>query len=138
MTLKEIVTELNSIAIRQPNVHKFIISGDIYELNDTDVEYAAFCATQQNVSENDSFRTYNFNLFYVDRLDDSKDNLIDVQSHAIEVLDNIVNTFIDNHFEVEITSKSFTTFTQRFLSLCAGAYCTINISIPVNNCVEIF
>ena len=138
MTLKEIIQELEEIATRQPNIHHIVKSGDIYDLNDTDIPYAAFCATQQTHTENEGFRTYNLNLFYVDRLRDEQNDKIDIQSHSIEILDNILNTFLENNYDVEITNRTFTTFTQKFLSLCAGAYVTISLSVPVDGCPELY
>ena len=140
MTLKEIVQALETIASRQPNIHHIVKSGDIYDLNDTDVDYAAFCVTQQQHSANSESITFNLTLFYVDRLTDSKDNKLDIQSHAIETLRNILLTFEEeNYYGVEYTSTMYTTFTQRFLSECAGAYATITVSVPnEGGCAEKF
>ena len=135
MTLKECKVLIESIAEQQPNINTIIKSGDIYELNTKpDVRYCAFCCTQQPHTESGGFRNYNFYLFVVDNLLHSNVNKIAVQSNAIEVLSNIINT-LKNNDELEIENTiTYTTFTQRFASECAGAYCYVSISVPLNNC----
>lgn len=134
-TLKEIKVLIESIAEKQPNINTIVKSGDIYELNESgNIKYGAFCATQQPHTEQGGFRNYNFYLFVVDRLVSTSTNKIAVQSNAIEVLSNIVNT-LKNNDELEIENTiTYTTFTQRFASECAGAYCYVSISVPLNNC----
>lgn len=135
MTLKEIKMLIEGIAEKQPNINTVVKSGDIYDLNTKgDVKYCAFCLTQQVHTEYDGFRTYNFYLFVVDRLLSDGKNKIAVQSAAIESLSNIINT-LRNQYDIEINSTiTYQTFTQRFASECAGAYCSLAISVPVSEC----
>lgn len=137
MTLQEIKTYIEGIAAKQPNIHTIVKTGDIYDLNTLgDVKYGAFCCTQQPHQEENGWRTYRFYLFVVDRLLADKSNKIEVQSNAIEVLSNVVNT-IKNNDELELTDViTYTTFTQRFASECAGAYCMVSIDMPISECME--
>ena len=135
MTLKEIKILIEEIADKQPNINTVVKSGDIYDLNtDGSIKYSAFCATQQPHTEIDGFRTYNFYLFYVDRLLSNGQNKIAVQSSAIEVLSNIINT-LKGYYEIEINNTiTYQTFTQRFASECAGAYTSVAITVPITEC----
>lgn len=137
MTLKEIKKYVEGIASRQHNINTVVKSGNIYDLNTLgNVEYGAFCMTQQQHTETDGWRTYNFYLFVVDRLLADGTNKIAVQSNAIEVLSNIVRT-LKNNDEFELTGTiNYQTFTQRFASECAGAYCSISIDTPISTCYE--
>ena len=134
-SLFEIKKLIERIADKQPNIHTIIKSGDIYELNTLgDVQYSAFCLTQQPHTEEDGFRTYNFYFFYVDRLLSNGKNKIAVQSTAIEVLSNIINTLKEEE-DLDITNMiTYNTFTQRFSSECAGAYCYVSITVPISLC----
>ena len=140
MTLAEVIKALEGIAIMQPGVNKIISSGDIYDLNeDRDAKYAVFCATQGTHSYNyeTGENTYNFTLFYVDRLSSDESNKIDIQSTALEVLKNILRTFSQEYDEV-IPTSDFEVFTERFAAHCAGAYTTVSINTFDNNCIDIF
>jgi len=136
-SLFEIKKLIEGIADKQPNVNTVVKSGDIYELNTSgDVKYGAFCLTQQVHTEEEGFRTYNFYMFVVDRLLSNGLNKTAAQSNAIEVLSNIINTLRAND-DLEINSMiTYQTFTQRFSSECAGAYCSVSITVPIELCYE--
>lgn len=140
MTLKEIFDGLNEIAASQPDINDIVKSGNIYDLNsEREAKYSVFCATQGTHSYDftNGYNTFNFILYYVDRLQSDGDNKIEVQSTAIETLKNIIRTF-SNKYDVDITTASFEVFTESFSSLCAGAYATIPIEVDDENCLEVF
>lgn len=140
MTLKEIFDGLNDIAVSQPDINDIVKSGNIYDLNsEREAKYSVFCATQGTHSYDftNGYNTFNFILYYVDRLQSDGDNKIEVQSTAIETLKNIIRTF-SNKYDVDITTASFEVFTESFSSLCAGAYATISIEVDDENCLEEF
>ena len=128
---------IEGIAEQQPNINTVVKSGDIYDLNtDGTIKYSAFCLTQQIHTEVDGFRTYNFYMFYVDRLLSDGRNKIAVQSAAIETLSNIINT-LKQTFEIEVGENiNYQVFTQRFASECAGAYTSVSITVPISNCAN--
>lgn len=137
MTLKALKVYIEGIAAKQANIHTVVKSGDIYDLNTLgDVQYGAFCMTQMPHTETDQFRTYHFYLFVVDRLLADKTNKVLIQSNAIEVLSNIIREVRAND-ELDVNETiNYTTFTQRFSSECAGAYCTLSITVPISGCYE--
>lgn len=138
MTLKEVIDSLNNIALSQPDVNDYIKSGNIYDLNsERNAKYSVFCCTQGTHTYDflQGENTFNFILYYVDRLQSDGDNKIEVQSTAIETLKNILRTFSHEN-DVDIQNASFEVFTESFSSLCAGAYTTVSIMVEDDNCLE--
>lgn len=139
MTLKEIYNAINTIAGKQPNINTILKSGNVYDLNnDGDIRYAAFCASQQQHRQTENFLTYNFYLYYVDRLTSDASNKIDIQSTAIQVLANIIRT-VEEEYDIEFNDITYQVFTERFSTECAGAYANVGIIIPLDMlCAEVF
>jgi hypothetical protein len=109
--------------------------------NKRDIRYGVFAWLQQphTTAVRDSLRTFSFTLFYVDRLTDSRSNEIDVQSVAVETLENIVKTLVDSEYNIEATTLNITNFNERFADECAGAFCTISFTVPKGSvCGELF
>lgn len=140
MNLKEVIEGLNSIALSQPDVNDYVKSGNIYDINEQrNIKYSVFCVTQGTHSYNftNGYNTFNFILYYVDRLQSDGDNKVEVQSTAIETLKNIIREFM-KEYDVEIETASFEVFTESFSSLCAGAYTTVSIFVDDENCLETY
>ena len=130
MKLLELVELIEDIARDQPNVNQ-ILRDDIYELNTLqDIKYSVFCSTQQQHQEENGFVTYNFVLFYVDRLLDDRSNQTEIQSIGIALLSNILHRLEDN--DVEVGAHSYQVFHQRFNDECAGVYVTVGLTIPTD------
>ena len=130
MTLYECVTYFKNIARKQPNVRS-AWDGDIYGLlnSNPSIKYATFVISQTTHREQDNFSYYCFNLFYVDRLDETlEDNRLQVQSIGKEVISNIIKTF-EELYDGEAVSIVYHPFTEKFPDLCAGQYATIEIEV---------
>ena len=138
MNLKEVIDSLNSIALSQPDINSYVKSGNIYDLNENrDAKYSVFCVTQGTHSYDfeGGFNTFNFILYYVDRLQSDADNKIEIQSTALESLKNIIRVFRKEN-DIELSTASFEVFTESFSALCAGAYATISVIVYDDNCTE--
>lgn len=135
MTLRETTDILKEFCANEPNVG-FVGVGDVYELNaNQDVRYPAMVITQQThtmVIDEEWYR-FHFILFYIDRLTEDKSNENQVQSIAISVLKNLV-TNLEGMGIFAQYDYTFNTFTERFESLCAGAYCDIQLNVPIEDC----
>ena len=131
MKLKEIVTAILDYARDYPNVHS-VYQGDIYDnLNGgQEVEYTAVVVTQQqhNYAYQDGNIVFNFNVFYVDRLTADGSNALDTQSEAADFFYRLVDQ-IDQHGIIQ--DFTIQPFTERFADLCAGAYATFGVQVPV-------
>lgn len=140
MTLFETNNIINAIAGKQPNVNTIVASGNIYDLNKDNVtlKYGAFCAQQRQHSQNGPFITYNYSLFYADRLTDDYKNKIIVQSEAITTLNNIINGLSQLDLIDVNTSINYNTFSERFAAICGGAWVDVGITSTVDWCYDEF
>lgn len=126
MTLFEIINKLKTIAISKPNIN-WVCDGDVYTLNSVpDINYSAFFITQNEHSIDSNTITYNLNLFYIDRIADSEDNVLNIQSDGILQLTNIINHLVFSE-DVDVDGEiNFVPFIQRFADNCAGVYCSVS------------
>ena len=137
MTLSGSIRYIERIALMQPSV-KMVVPNDIFRLNATpSAEYAVFGWTQgqHTIGADDSYATYAFTFFYVDRLTEDKGNELEIQSVGITVLDNIIRTVVQAGVQVA-GDYTFTSFNQRFVDECAGVYCTIALRVPLDSVCE--
>lgn len=136
MTLQEIVEKIWEIADRQPNINTIVKTNDIYDLNALqDVRYAAFVLTQQPHTQDNDFIYFNFYLYYADRLRSDKSNKLQIQSHSISVLKNIIAALQEDE-TLEVSQITYTPFTQKFEADTAGAYAAITVSVPLDTLCE--
>ena len=136
MTLLETTRLIEYIASRQINVNTIIDTENIYNLNTNNyqVKYSAICLQQQrHISNIEGFITYNYNIYYVDRLVLDKSNKLEIQSTGINILQNIINIIKDRVWVSDITTSEYVTFTERFTAECAGVYCSISITTPIQS-----
>ena len=133
--LYQVVKRIEEIAQSQPNVN-FTGEGDVYVLNSLQtIAYSAVIVTQNTHTENDDYRTYNFYVFYCDRLLSDKSNRLEIQSAGLECLSNIAATLRD---EYEVGDIRYTPFNERFDSECAGVFMEISVSVPLEACADEF
>lgn len=137
MTLKETIQAIEWAAIQQPSIN-MIVRNDIFRLNSCQyARYGVFGWTQQQHTEEEDLITFNFNFFYVDRLNEDKSNEIDIQSVGIQTLSNIIRLLEGKGIYTE--SWQYQTFNQRFHDECAGVYATVALQADVNSvCSEAF
>ena len=137
--LYNLIKNIKSLAKSEPNI-RFAEEGDVYVLNNQqDIDYPAFILTQGEHSGNfdDETQTFGFSLFAVDRLVSDQSNKVDVQNWAINFIERLINKIescglgqINSDYRIE-------TFTERFNSLCAGAFVQLNIQVNSEICDEI-
>ena len=135
MTLYKLVQDVCNLGKAQPNVN-FVTQGDIYQLNhNQDVDYPAFVVTQGTHTGSDyDEEQFTLTLFAVDRLVSDKSNEIDVQSWANSVLLSVIKNIGDFFIGTVQSGFKIQTFTEKFDSLCAGAYVTLAINVDINEC----
>lgn len=128
MTLAKIIETLKMIALKHPNVNS-AYEGNIYEILNAkpDNKYASVVITQQSHTTDEVYDHYGFVIFYVDRLvDDMEENRVQIQSCGKSMLGNIITAFC-NEFEAECDNITYQPFTQKFVDMTCGVYCTITI-----------
>lgn len=140
MTLAETIKMIEVVASQQPSVN-MIVRNDVFRLNaKADAKYGVFAWLQRehSTANESGYFIFSFTFFYVDRLLPDKSNEIEVQSLGIQTLNNIIRALEDKDVCTE-TTYTFQVFNQRFADLCAGAYCNVNLIVPVDgNCAELF
>lgn len=137
MTLFQTVKILENISASQPNV-RTVGNGSVYTILDTNpsIKYSAIVISQTSHREDDENDYYGFNVFYVDRLDDTlEDNRLQIQSIAKETLSNILK-YCRSEFDWEYTTIVYHPFTQKFVDETAGMYVTVEIEISKDNICE--
>lgn len=125
MNLYQTIQAIEATASRQPNI-RTIVRNDVFRLNaQPGVRYGVFAWLQnEHTTDADSqLITYNFTLFYVDRLTEDKGNEVQIQSVGIETLENILQSLADRGIYPD--TYSFRTFNQRFADECAGVFCNV-------------
>lgn len=138
MTLEQTIRIIEQVAMAQPAI-KTVVENDIYRLNSLpDVKYGvfAFLQNQHSADIDSDLMTYNFTLFYVDRLTADKGNQINVQSTGVEVLNNIIRTLADRFGILATGGYSFQPFNQRFTDECAGVYTNVALQVEIDSICE--
>lgn len=133
MTLLETIQLLEGLADSQPAVRS-IVRQDARRLNDMpDAEYGVFAwvqGTHSRVAGSDTI-TYQFSLFYIDRLTSDRKNETEIQSVGVQVLDNVLRGVYESDGVVDVSDYQFTPFDYRFADECAGVYVTVGIEVTV-------
>lgn len=131
MTLYQTIEAFKNIALKQPNVH-FCEEGNVYDLmnGNPSAKFASVVLTQTQHTTDETFDTYGFHIFYIDRLlADMETNRQQIQSIGMVILNNIIQTFIST-YDAEIEQVTYQPFTQYFTCETAGGYITINVRMP--------
>lgn len=118
-----------------PNI-EYVVYGDVYELNHIqNVTYPAVVVTVgQHTSNLDNYNfNYRLNIFYVDRLTDDKENKIDVHANSIIFINSILKALDDEYI---VSDYEIFNFNERFNDVCAGAYASCRIQMPISECYD--
>lgn len=129
MNLKNVVDIIKYVSMLQPNIRQFA-EGSVYDINkNPSNKYCNIVLTQREHTETEQTYIFNFIIFYVDRLVDNMDsNRLQVQSAGISALSNIFRT-LEQEYDFEFLNKTYTTYKERFLDECAGAYANVRIEV---------
>lgn len=133
MTLRELYSFIEESALRIPDI-RTTIENNLTKLNEMrEVQYGVFAITQNQHTSTQEYMRFSLNLFYIDRLVNSQDNEVQIQSHAIEILRQLLR---DLENTVGVGDAQYNVFSQRFQDLCAGAWAVVTISVPVSDCID--
>lgn len=134
MTLRGLYDRLESVALSIPDIRS-VVENDVLRLNEMrDIKYGVFAIQQERHTSNDVQAEFTLDLYCIDRLVNSGENEVGIQSHAIDVLRAILNKIGE---DMEVYGISYLPFTYRFQDLCAGAMATATFVIPLSECNEI-
>lgn len=137
MRLNELIKTIERVASQQPSI-RMIVRSDVFRINSApSLRYGIFAWTQgQHTGNVNGMQTYNFTIFYVDRLLEDASNTIECQSVGCETMGNILRT-LSEEYDIEIGDYTIQPFNQRFTDECAGVYCSVSFSVlPTSVCSE--
>ena len=132
MNLLQTIRTIEEVAKGIPNVHTVVSAFE--DLNREDTVYSAVIIQQQSHTHNDDWMQYNFYIGYADRLVEDGSNELSVQSTAMNTIHSIVRALRNILPSAEISYSNTNVFTQIFTALCAGAYETVSIILPISEC----
>lgn len=136
MTLADIISKLEQTALAHPCVNQ-IVENDAFRLNEMpEAKYGVFAFVQGNHSGqmDNTLATYNFTLFYIDRLNEKADNEIAIQSVGVSTIATILRNMEQY---CEVGQWTATPFRQRFVDQCAGVFVSVAFTAPVEwNCED--
>lgn len=132
MQLRRVIDKMTEYAMEQPSINT-IVPSDIYRLNAMpSAKYGVFCWTQRQHSVSaDGNITFNFVLFYVDRLMADKSNETEIQDVGISTISNIIKLLNEDGYDIQ--SWTIDTFNQRFVDECAGVFANVAITAQMDN-----
>ena len=140
MTLKTIIEGLQEYALATPNVGGVIVNDVFRENFWDDAHYGVVAIIQREHTISDNLATYRFQLGYIDRLTESKDNEVDIQSEGVMTISNIVNALVEDNPDIEKDGDmSFSVFNERFKDECGGVLADVafTTSSPLGICNEL-
>ena len=131
MTLKTIIEKLKEYALATPNVGGVIVN-DVFRANFwDDAHYGVVAIIQREHSISDNFAIFRFQLAYIDRLTEDKENEVEVQSEGVMVISNMVNALVEDNADVEMNGEmSFSVFNERFKDECGGVLADVAFTTP--------
>ena len=140
MTLKTIIEKLKEYALATPNVGGVIVNDVFRENFWEDARYGVVAIVQREHSISDNLAIYRFQLGYIDRLTESKDNEVDIQSEGVMTISNIVNALVEDNPDIEMNGEmSFSVFNERFKDECGGVLADVAFitTSPMGICNEL-
>lgn len=134
MTLKNLIDRIAKYGISRKLINWSSAGADIFAINSQSIrEYPILFTSptgSHRVEENTT--TYSITLYYIDRLLRDSSNDIDIFSSAVEQLKAIVIGIAQIDGVVGVSDSynvlNFTE-TERLSDSCAGAYCTIEVTV---------
>lgn len=135
MNLNELYEKIKYIGQLKVGVNSVYLEEPYSAWNTHDVKYGSLSVYIESGNVVDNIITYNVNLYWGDRITETGDNIFQLQSEAINIINDIVLDLEQCEDIVGIGYNSFTVFKQKFVDFLAGVYTTIQVSTPKDNCI---
>lgn len=125
----EFIKIVERTSLSHPFVNDFHIGR--YRLNSLDdVTYGAIEVTINNVTVTEEITTINFNMLYVDRLTETRENCAEIHSVGIDVVTEIFNA-LKTCLEIDSTANLvIRVFNEQFADGVAGVFTVMEFDMP--------
>lgn len=135
MTITEIYNLFEEIALTKVGVNSFYKSNPYTAYNQNDVKYSSICMEIDSCTDTELYRTYTCTVYMADRLLKTADNKFLIENTAVNTISDIIKDMREIEGIINISDNiQYTFFQQKFIDYLSGAYCNINITVPINNC----
>lgn len=134
MTITEIYRLIGDISLSKVEVNSYHTTNPYTAYNQPDVKYSAVAVEFNSCRIDEYVKTYSGVLYYANRLLESGENNFLIQEVATNTIVDIIKDIEATDDIVNVSIGDITFFNQKFIDYLAGAYCTIQITVPINNC----
>lgn len=134
MNLELLYGTIEQYAMQTQNVQKYTIGDPYLIFNSLNMTYPVFNAALNYIQYQDHTAVLNMSFYYAGKLKNDSSNLYDLQSEGINALWNVLKKMEDGIELDGISYVQITPFQQKFADILAGAWCTVDIEIPLNPC----
>ena len=136
MDIKSLYDTIEDYALNTQNVITFTIGDPYMTWNAKHIEYGAFNAILNYIRRIDGYDVLNMTFYYGGKLKNDSSNVYEEQSNGINTILNVIR-HLKEHYEIDDYGEiQITPFWQQFADILAGAYCDLNIYIPVDDCID--
>lgn len=135
MTLTELYNTIRDISLSKVEINSFYTTNPYTAYNQNDVKYSSIAIEFTTCTDTELYRTYQGTIYYANRLTETADNLFLIQNTAVNTISDIIKDMREIDGIINISDNiQYTFFQQKFIDYLSGAYCNINITVPINNC----
>lgn len=136
MNLELLYNTIEQYAMQTQNVQKYTIGDPYVIFNSLNMTYPVFNAALNYIQYQDHTAVLNMSFYYAGKLKNDSSNLYELQSEGINALWNVLKKMEDGIEQDGISYVQITPFQQKFSDILAGAWCTVDIEIPLDPCAN--
>lgn len=135
MNLNELYDKIKNISLLKVGVNS-VYTEDPYSCwNMKDIRYGSLSVYIETGDVSENTITYNVNIYWGDRITETGDNIFQIQSSGVNILNDIVIDLEQCEDIYGVSYTSFNLFKQKFVDFLAGVYTTIRVTVPKDNCI---
>ena len=137
-TFKDIVNEIKRVALSHKLVNSFGF-GNISDIQANELVSPIVWLHPQASNKNNNINIFTFDIYILDLLEQSKENLLDVTSDTVLIGNDIINVLSENGegvgFFLDSDNITIEIVEGKFDSFYGGVVFTVNVSSAIgNNC----
>ena len=134
MNLQDLYSKIEGYAMNTKNVKQYYVGDPYVILNSLHINYPVFNTALNYVTYQDHTVTINMSFYYVAKLANDSSDLFDLQSEGINAIWNVLKHLEDDYEMDSVNNVQLYVFNQKFADICCGAWCVVDIVIPLDYC----